>query len=257
MFIVPPLALFQMTPERSFALPLLCGLLFLAGGCADLAERSTDARPGDAPAAVAAPAPAVLGGDVCREAGYLCAGLAQHDDPRILRWNSATKEVTVRVPPPAAAPQSEARRLQDAAVAGILAWQGKPFTLRIDRRRSADGADIVVEWVDSLGNGQLGRTETAWTRSGDGSMSMEVRRFALALRNPLVPDLQLDQAQVRLTAAHEMGHALGLPHSDSEGDVMFPTNTATSLSARDYETMAGLYRLPNGAVLSQDALPRR
>ncbi len=43
-----------------------------------------------------------------------------------------------------------------------------------------------------------------------------------------------------------MGHALGLPHSDESGDVMYPTNTANTLSARDYRAMQVLYRLPNG-----------
>lgn len=45
----------------------------------------------------------------------------------------------------------------------------------------------------------------------------------------------------------EMGHALGLlVHSDKERDVMYPTNTATSLSARDYRTMEALYELEPG-----------
>jgi len=40
-----------------------------------------------------------------------------------------------------------------------------------------------------------------------------------------------------------------LPHSDSERDVMFPTNTAHSLSNRDFRTLDALYRLPNGAEI--------
>ncbi len=52
-----------------------------------------------------------------------------------------------------------------------------------------------------------------------------------------------------LTAAHEMGHALGLPHSDSDRDVMYPTNTARNLTTRDFRTMEALYRLPNGAKI--------
>lgn len=47
-----------------------------------------------------------------------------------------------------------------------------------------------------------------------------------------------------------MGHALGLDWSDSDRDVMYPGNTATTRpSARDYETVAALYTLPNGATI--------
>jgi predicted Zn-dependent protease len=54
-----------------------------------------------------------------------------------------------------------------------------------------------------------------------------------------------------LTAAHAMGHALGLPHSDSERDVMYPRNTARNLSTRDFGTVDALYRLPNGAKIAE------
>ena len=63
---------------------------------------------------------------------------------------------------------------------------------------------------------------------------------------------QISPQQLLLTAAHEMGHALGLPHSDSERDVMYPTNTARSLSTRDFRTLGALYRLPNGALIRKD-----
>jgi predicted Zn-dependent protease len=54
---------------------------------------------------------------------------------------------------------------------------------------------------------------------------------------------------VQLTAAHEMGHALGVPHSGSERDVMYPSNTATSLSAQDYRSMEALYDFEDGTEI--------
>ncbi len=71
----------------------------------------------------------------------------------------------------------------------------------------------------------------------------------LVTRSPFDPRAVVSPAQLRLTAAHEMGHALGLPHSDSKRDVMYPTNTATALTARDYRTMEALYALPDGAII--------
>ena len=72
------------------------------------------------------------------------------------------------------------------------------------------------------------------------------------MRSPGNPNFQLAPQQVLLTAAHEMGHALGLPHSDSGRDVMYPTNTARSLSTRDFRTVNALYRLPNGAEIAKE-----
>jgi predicted Zn-dependent protease len=71
----------------------------------------------------------------------------------------------------------------------------------------------------------------------------------LSTRSPFDPSRLIDPRQVRLTAAHEMGHALGLPHSDASRDVMYPTNTATSLSAQDYRTMESLYGFPDGTEI--------
>ena len=49
-------------------------------------------------------------------------------------------------------------------------------------------------------------------------------------------------------AVHEMGHALGLPHSGDTADVMFPATRTGSLSERDRRTVGVLYRLPPGPV---------
>jgi len=59
----------------------------------------------------------------------------------------------------------------------------------------------------------------------------------------------VDPNQLRLTAAHEMGHILGLPHSDEPRDVMYPTNTATALTARDHRTLEALYGFEDGTAI--------
>ncbi len=134
---------------------------------------------------------------------------------------------------------------------GIQYWQRRPFELVIDTHPTPSGrADIEISWGRGLSGSQLGLTRTRWSLE-KGEPKFEILGLTLATRSPN-SNYQISPEQVLLTAAHEMGHALGLPHSDSERDVMYPTNTARSLSTRDFRTVGALYRLPNGALIQQD-----
>jgi len=196
-----------------------------------------------------AAAPTRLDGSrICPTAGYLCGGLEQRGSLRVLRWNESTPEIKIRVPRPSGEDSHTAVTLQQAAARGISVWNGHPIALRVVFSDRPGDEDFAVRWGPSLGGRELGRVETRWVQSG-GVATLEVGDFALSTRGPYSPQEVLEAAQVTLTAAHEMGHALGLPHSDSERDVMFPTNTASSLSTRDFRTMEALYSLENGAEI--------
>jgi hypothetical protein len=212
-------------------------------------RRNTPAAPAPGPREV------VLDPARCADAGYLCSGLAERDEPRILRWSRETPVIRIGLTPPDGVDPARGRALQAAAAAGILAWQGKPFRIEIERRPGAAGVDFRVRWTSQLDGAQLGRADTRWFREPDGRTGMQVQDFVLVHRDPFAPNRPLATGKVELAAAHEMGHALGLPHSDSDRDVMFPTNTARSLSVRDYATMAALYSLENGALVPRALTP--
>jgi predicted Zn-dependent protease len=150
----------------------------------------------------------------------------------------------VHVPRPDFEDLADANRLQQAAALGLRAWNGQPFEIMTDLRGERT-AHFAVSWTRSLGGNQIGVARTRWS----AATGLEVMSLELATRWPFDQNRVVDPQQVRLTAAHEMGHALGLPHSDTERDVMYPTNTATSLSAQDYRTMESLYRLPDGTEI--------
>lgn len=192
----------------------------------------------------------VVGRDrACADAAYLCEGLSERGPLRVMRWDGATSEIRVLVPLPEHEDPSVARQLQQAAARGIRAWDRHPFPIRIElRERPGVAADITVRWTRRLGTTELGVASTQWGPR-DGRLTMTVEDFALSTRSPFDGGVVLPARQVELTAAHEMGHALGLPHSGEARDVMHPTNTASALSARDYRAMETLYGLENGAEI--------
>ena len=185
---------------------------------------------------------------VCVDVGYLCAEVERTDSLRILRWPEGTGRLRIRVPLPSGVAPARARDLQSAVVRGLQYWQRRPFELVIDTNPTSSAlADIEITW-GGLSGTQLGFTHTELSFQ-NGEFKFEVLSLTLALRSPANLNLELAPVQVLLTAAHEMGHALGLPHSDSARDVMYPTNTARSLSTRDFRTLDAVYRFPNGAVI--------
>lgn len=185
--------------------------------------------------------PTVADDDVCLRAGYLCSPLQRSSSFRIRRWKDATGTLVVHVPAPSFEDGPDARRLQRAATAGIRAWNGNPFPIAVDERGTRD-AHFSVRWARTVGGTRLGVAQTRWS----ADRGLQVVALELGTRSPYAPGRVIDPRQIRLTAAHEMGHALGLPHSDDERDVMYPVNTATALTTQDYRTMEALYDLEDG-----------
>lgn len=194
--------------------------------------------------AVSGAPPTLSASDTCVDVGYLCAGLAQNEMIRLQRWRDFEGTIVVHVPVPDMEDRTAARGLQRAAAQGLRAWSGQPFEILADMVGDRN-PHFAVQWTRSLGGSQIGVARTQWSPS----TGLKVLSIELVTRSPFNSSQTPDPRQVRLTAAHEMGHALGLQHSDAPRDVMYTTNTATSMSAQDYRSIEVLYSMQDGTQI--------
>lgn len=219
----------------------------LDAACPDDVGAPPDAS-GPAPVPLPSTRQALSAEIACRNVGYLCNDLSTFERMRIQRWRGFEGTLVVHLPPLEMGDRGLGQRLRRAASTGIRAWNGQPFPILVDERGDRP-AHVEVRWLPRLNGAQIGLATTSWSpQSGLKVLSLELTT-QYPWGAPMDPD------QLRLVAAHEMGHALGLPHSDDPRDVMFPTNTATSLSVRDYRTLEALYALEDGAEIVRS--PRR
>ena len=171
--------------------------------------------------------------------------LLVHTDSVLTRWSDRT-ELTVALVADTALP-GWTPALLDEARAGFKAWESNSAGLRFREVTNADSSDIKVHWTVTLpDSGQVGSTSLSW--GGDGAVSSAV--ITLALRRNTDSVVVPPGARVRV-AAHEFGHALGLPHSGDNSDLMFRTSPVDAPSDRDQATLRLLYAVPPGQLRVQ------
>jgi len=174
---------------------------------------------------------------------YLDSLLLQTDST-LVRWpDRPDKTIRVALVADTTVP-GFTRALLDHARAGMAAWQSNEAGLVLRETDDALTADIRVEWVAVLpDSAQLGLTELSW----EGNGAVNAARIQLAIRTN--PDSQLVPATIaRRVAAHEFGHAIGLPHSAVDTDLMFPSSPVAAPSRRDQATLLLLYAVPSGPL---------
>jgi len=106
---------------------------------------------------------------------------------------------------------------------------------------SAD-ADVMVRWIERFPLRRAGQADIRWNHAG------WIVKGSLTLATHTSDGLPLPQDAVYTVALHEIGHLLGLGHSDDPQDVMYPTTSVHDITPRDRHTARLLYGIPPGSL---------
>jgi len=124
----------------------------------------------------------------------------------------------------------------DETIRALETWNavlGLPLTFR--RTEHPTAADVEFRWIRRFDASQAGTTE--WETDGEGWLTSAV----VTLATEHADGTPMSEEFLLLVALHELGHVVGLPHSEDPNDAMHPGNRNQILSDRDVRSARRLY----------------
>ncbi|HEY7235100.1 MAG TPA: matrixin family metalloprotease [Gemmatimonadaceae bacterium] len=176
------------------------------------------------------------------EQGTYIGEILQERDSSLARWpDRGDRPLTVWIQPTAGI-ENWVPGYVDRVREAFDEWQEVGLPLGFVFVDDSADAEVHVNWIDHFSEPISGRTK--WAR--DDEWLITDANIILAVHHH--QGEVLDEEAMRAMALHEIGHLLGLDHTQDATSIMAPKVRVRDLSAADRATVRLLYSLPPGPV---------
>lgn len=169
--------------------------------------------------------------------------LTVREDSVLMRWTDRRNQpIAVHLPRGVGVRGLESR-FTDAVRRAFKRWeQVRDVPLRFAFIRDSSQAEVRIMWRPRLEGDRAGEANVEWDQNG------WIRRGTLTLATRSLDGDILTSDAVYTVALHEIGHLVGVGHSDDAADLMHPTPGVHDLTRRDERTATLLYSLAPGSL---------
>jgi len=176
-----------------------------------------------------------------REVGTYIAEILAERDSSLARWPDRDEPLRVWIQD--ASPVGDWQPAYvDSVRAAFGDWNAVGLPVHFRFVTDSAHAEVHVTWIDHFDEPISGRTKWArdddwWITDGDIVLAVHHHHGAV-----------LEDDAMKAIALHEIGHLIGLDHTESSENIMAARVRVRSLSPADVATARLLYTLPPGAV---------